>query len=874
VRDWKLTATDPLTLRFAADGRLSRTDYTDDQVWELELGQGDVPALSIQTQYGGRVGLARLIPLLVFPDRAVFEAAGYAEPFHLRHFAPNYAKLSARPTPELGLEFDLWVMDSHVVGGLFTFHNLTQVEQSFRLELIPQVAREGRQPNLKLIELNDALEAVSFGTLVNINPVLTLEHSERSHEVQASSPKLSAALTIAPGASVAVRWVHAGFATLEKSASEALRWLRADWQNAFELIEKLNATLPSIETGDEALDALLAFKMQTVLRSYLGSVGKLPYPAPVATRLPTQGYSASAGVEAPGQTAQLLWLVAPTTALLAPDLARGALRNMLAARTSDGFIDWKLGLGGQRSNLLAFPLLASTAWAIYEITEDKHFLTEVLPGLTEFFLRWFARDTDKDRDGAPEWTNAQQAVQGESAIYNRFRRWAANVDIGKVETPELLALLLQEADALTKIEQTVGRKTSGLSPIPLKYDALRKHLATLWNETQGRFGLRDRDTHVQSAAVQIFTGKGDEWFSSAATLEPTSRLVIRVIGGQSHAPTMTVQIEGEGAEGKPLKETIPLAGFTWYYGFGSAVSENCYTRVTYVKVEGLSKAFNWELSTADLTGEALPHYLPLRSVENYQPFVERLLAHYRHAAGLAMSADPHLEADNPNHHAEILWNALIIDALLERGEAEAANALIESILKTELEALRNGKAFRGSYHAETGAPFGENDDLNGLFPLHLVLKAAGVRIVNNRRVWAGGSYALAQPITIRQYGVTVTRSASGTHVQFPTGKTVEVGTEWQLIEDDLPVAPPEPAPETPPIAAESIEPTFAVAPEAVPEVIPETVPALVPPTAEHTIPVQTQRDPTTEVDITHIDFSPGDPNAPPRTYKIKVNRSK
>lgn len=856
MRDWNLTVTDPLTLRLAADCRLSRTDYMDDQVWELEFGHGDEPALSIQTQYGGRVGLARMIPMLVFPDRAIFEAAGYTEPFQLRRFAPNYAKLSARPTPEVALELDLWVMDSHAVGGLFTLTNLSQVEQSLRLELIPQVAREGRKPDLKLIGLNDALEAVSFGALVNINPVLVLEHSENSHLVQAATPKLSAALTIPPGEKITLRWVHAGHSTLEKSASEALRWIHSDWANAFDLIDKVNATTPVIETGDPALDALFAFKMQTVLRGYLGASGKLPYPSPVATRLPAHGYGTTTGMDAQGQTAQLLWLIAPTTALLAPDLARGAVRNMLAVRTPEGWIDWKPGLGGQRANMQAMPLLAATAWAIYEITEDKHFLSEVLPGLTEFFLRWFGRDLDKDRDGAPEWSNALQAAQSESALYNRFRRWSANIDISKVESPDLLALLIQEAAALTKIEQTVGRKTSGLSPIPLKYDALRKNLATLWDTKEGRFGLRDRDTHQQPVGVSIFSGKGDEWFSENVPLYPANRLVIRVLGGQSTPPSITIQIEGENAEGKPLRETIPLSGFTWYYGFGSAVSENIYSRLTYLKVEGLSKAFTWEAATVDLTGEALPHYLPIRTAENLQPLLERLMGHYRHAAGLAMSADPRLEADNPNRHIDMFWNAQLIDALLERGEADTARELIESLLKTELTTLQKEHAFRGSYHAETGAPFGEGDDLNGLFPLHLVLKAAGVRIVNSRRVWAGGKFALAQPITVRQHGVTVTRAETGTHVEFPTGKTVEVDGEWQLIEDstatiELPLPAP---PESVPAPSDAIPPA------------PETPPS------EQSIPVQTQRDPTTEVDITHIDFSPGDPDAPPRTFKIKVNR--
>jgi len=41
MRDWFLTWDDPLALRIAADTRLTPTDYTDDQSWELALNGGE-----------------------------------------------------------------------------------------------------------------------------------------------------------------------------------------------------------------------------------------------------------------------------------------------------------------------------------------------------------------------------------------------------------------------------------------------------------------------------------------------------------------------------------------------------------------------------------------------------------------------------------------------------------------------------------------------------------------------------------------------------------------------------------------------------------------------------------------------------------------
>jgi hypothetical protein len=63
LRRWLLSR--PYALPLAADARLSSTDYHDDQVWELSPGVpgSDAPALVLQTRYGGRVGLASLVPL-------------------------------------------------------------------------------------------------------------------------------------------------------------------------------------------------------------------------------------------------------------------------------------------------------------------------------------------------------------------------------------------------------------------------------------------------------------------------------------------------------------------------------------------------------------------------------------------------------------------------------------------------------------------------------------------------------------------------------------------------------------------------------------------------------------------------------------------
>src|SRR5262249_11293772 len=179
---------------------------------------------------------------------------------------------------------------------------------------------------------------------------------------------------------------------------------KTDWDTALGQIERINEATPIFETGNADWDAALAFGSQLVMRSFIGPTGQLPYPSFVSARIPSRGFSprgdgSDQGWQWSGQSAALGFLATPAAAMIAPDLARGVVRNALAVQQADGWIDNKPGLGGQRSRELSLPLLATTAWRVYEATEDRNFVAEVLPGLQRFFERWFQADMDRDHDG-------------------------------------------------------------------------------------------------------------------------------------------------------------------------------------------------------------------------------------------------------------------------------------------------------------------------------------------------------------------------------------------------------------------------------------------------------------------------------------------
>ncbi|MCC6805200.1 MAG: hypothetical protein IT319_20135, partial [Anaerolineae bacterium] len=526
---WQLTPDDPFAPQLAADARLSATDYLDDQVWELALGTPGNPALALQTNYGGRVGLASLVPLWRVDNRPVYEYQAYASPPVITAFAPGYAQATARITPKLALRAEFWVIESHVVGARLTVKNSgAALELGF--DLIAFAAAQGKELKFQTVTLPPGNgHALIPGKVGNLTPAIVLENGKSS-----SPNTLSASLKIPANGQVIVRWVHAGLTTANASVDLALQRLWQSWNAPLRRINKAAQAIPDIETGDEATDATIAFAYQQAIQSFLKPTARLPYASFVTTRQPGRGYSLRGdGTDHPrgwsGQNPTLAYLSALALAPIDAELAQGVVRNYLAVQRSDGWIDWKPGLAGQQANMLCLPILARLAWGVWQYSEDDAFLKEVYPGLLRFFERWLA--CDSDGDGFPEWLTESQTGYPFMPSFALGLPWGQNAEIKYFETPDLLAYLLSEAISLREIAYYL-RLEADEQRLKARADELAARLEGLWNPTERRYAYRDRDTHLTTGSVSVLQdGRGDADHILAQQLAPPNRLIVEVTGG-------------------------------------------------------------------------------------------------------------------------------------------------------------------------------------------------------------------------------------------------------------------------------------------------------------------------------------------------------
>jgi hypothetical protein len=156
--------------------------------------------------------------------------------------------------------------------------------------------------------------------------------------------------------------------------------------------------------------------------------------------------------------------------------------------------------------------------------------------------------------------------------------------------------------------------------------------------------------------------------------------------------------------------------------------------------------------------------------------------------------DPNFDPSNAEGSGGIwpFWTTLMGEALIEAGHMDKATDLLKRLLKVQIETLKHQRHFTEFYHSDELTGLGEPGHLDGIIPLHFLLRVIGIRIISGGKVWIGGKFVWGQPITVTQHGVVVRRSREGTHITFPSGyqANLTADADWQEIVDPHPVLLP------------------------------------------------------------------------------------
>ncbi len=807
MRRQSIDASAPFEYYLAADARNSRTNFADDQAWTIRLGRRDEAALAFQTQFGGRAGLVSLVPMWRRAGALVYQHQHYDQRPAITGFAPNLLRVEAAPYPDLRLDARFWAMESCAAGGEFSLTNTGADPIALQFELFGNAIINSRKVRLNVLTLADGTLALHLGQIGNINPVVVLEGaSGQIYGARIGSPKIGRVLTLPPGQTMRLPFVAAGLEDMRDSFSLAMNWMSRPWAPHFERIARDAAAMPRISTGNDDWDRVIDLSCAQLVKAFMRPTEHLPHASIVASRAGNRGWSRRGDgadhIRAwAGQDPTLAYPAAQAIVTIDPDLAKGLVRNYLAAKDETGFVDRQPGLGGQRQGLLMTPLLARLSWRVFQHTGDSAFLREIYPGLVAFLGRWLHGDMDADDDGAPEWRSERQMGYVAFPTFGRGQYWAQGADITQTETPDLLAYLISEADALRQIAAELG-ETDGAEILAMQLEMMQAKLEEFWDGERYRY--RDRDSHLSAEAENLLhRGAGDQLHELDHALKMPARVVVRVVGGLSQKPRIKLKLEGKDENGADCRIDAPAEAFDWRDRQGVYTTAKPLSYVSRIKIEGLSRVYKVFASTIDSgrldVNALMPLICPNLPPERAAALVALALdeAHFLRPMGLTMvsAKDRNFDPSNARGGGGIwmYWLSLIGEGMIEAGYRPEATALVKRMLAGLARVLSREGKLSQFYHADEAKGSGEDHHIGGMVPLSLLHEVLGARILAPDRVLVGGEFTWGEAFTIEQHGVVLRRDARETRIEFPSGaaQTFPADAPPRLVVDPTPLPPAE-----------------------------------------------------------------------------------
>jgi len=779
MQEWSLRAGDPLNLILAADVRLSEPNYVNDHVWELELGSGDPPALSLRTTYGLRARSNRIFPRFTEAGTTVTSLSEFAIQPIVRACYPNFLELTFFPFEELEVTYEIRVPDSNTISGRITLVNRSIEARRPRLEmcaaLVPLDGHAFSHTQMQMVN-------VLVGQTSGLVPLLFLTGGPLPGP--GPQPSLMLDLTLAPGDSRQLTWVQAA-TNQHQTSFDAARLIAAHpWDAERARIELVNAgDALEIQTGDVEWDAALAFSQNTALSQFFPGNKHLPYPSFVQARGPDNGHSHKGdGTDYPvawnGQSPLHTYYLSSVLSA-APALIMGLLRNFLSTQAEDGIVDGKPGLGGQRARYQCMPILASLAWELFDKIQDVDFLEEVFPKLLKFFWAWFSPKNDRDNDGIPEWAHLLQTGYEENPMFDTWNPWSQGADITSIYNPALLAMLYREGQALIQMAKQLDQKDE-TNLVKKQMDILKATLDKAWNPRTALYSYRDRETGVHTSGKILGRQRGSGTIRLKQTFEPPIRLLIEVQSKDPGVKRPQVIISEFVTKGE--NEVITGGQFKLRSGGMVATSQQVHEKIGRVQIKGAGTNDKVIVRRLDYSLEdhtlLLPLWAGFPDDQQAQVMLERTVSdaqRFERPYGIpACPAVPNAEAEIVCSSVYLPWNLLICEGLLTYGFREDAARLIVHLMTGIIQNLKQKRAFYQRYHSETGQGIGERNAVSGLAPVGLFMQVLGVQVLSPTRVRLEGENPFPWPVTIKHKGLKIVRGLDRTEVRFPNGKSMVV----------------------------------------------------------------------------------------------------
>ncbi len=786
MRQWNLTNAQPYSLTLAADARLTSIDYFNDHIWRCSLQGGEPPTLMVFTTFGLRARAMRIFPIFIENDRQVYDPQDFFKPPCIQTALPNYLNLLFHPFQGIEAILELLVPHSHVLLGRVKVSNQSEKNREIVLQIAAQLFPN---PGEHLTHKEFRATKILAGKTYNLFPVIFIQGG--ADFAKGSFPALQKRLSLPHHHDEIITWAHVAEDSIEASFDKARSFATFNWSAEVARLEMLNRSILNFYTANPEWDASLFFSQKEALNLFVNAPPAHPHISFVSIRHVDQGFSRRGDGNDythfwSGQTPLEVFHLANIMLPSSPEIIRDLVDNFLSIQREDGFIDLKPGMSGQRSQVLATPLLSELAWRVHLRLGDIDWLKKAYPILMRLIRFWFSPENDRDADGIPEWTHPMQLGLFNHPLYTSALEDSLHLDISKTETPSLCAFLYNECQVLLRM----AKKLSIEEDYPFLETCMlrmQKAIQGMWNEEYGLFMDWDRDTHLSQPSIYLGDVQPNETLFLNFEFHTPQRILLQVTSPDLRPPDFTLVIHVTGISGKPRIIQISSKDFLWEVHQGYFSSDWVVTGIEKIELIAQDaliqcKVLTYGTLNANLTG-ILPWWAGVEVSEEINTrILQTILDAEKFWQPFGMPLCPlgdKISNPQPFHHVNMLWNTFCLEGLIRRGFIREASFLFTKLLNVSSRALKQNKCFSSWYDATEGYGRGEHNELSGLLPVSTFLDLLGVHFRSDDQIYLEPTFPFSENITIQYKGLTILRGKEKTTINFPNGQSV-------IIENDHP----------------------------------------------------------------------------------------
>ena len=775
MREWSIKFGDPTSLVLCADARLSETSYVNDQIWELKLGGGDPPALSFQTTFGLRACSFRLFPRISEGDMQIVDPLEFFRAPIIRNILPNYILLDFSPIIDVDVVLEYWVPHSQNCCGRITVINQGSQERNLRINWIGQLSPNGGE-RMAVSEIQNV--TVLTGKTGNLNPILFLSGGPLPGS--GTYPSLSNEIFLKSKEKFQVTWSQSALPETNEAFNLARSFAARKWDAEIARLELISSNQMEIYTGNQDWDAAIMFSQKIAINLICSPTSSLPFSSFVESKTIDQGFSLIGnGVDhnylwngqSPLETFFLSSVLLPSHL----SIVEGLLKNFLSIQEESGFIDWKPGLAGQRSKLLATPILSSLAWDIFEYNQDRTFIEEVFDPLAKFVNFWLSSEKDRDRDGYPEWDHPFQIGLDDHPVYSYNQHEYFGLEINTSECPSLGALLYQECKNLSKMANILDRPEA-FHYFTEKAEFFKNEVNKFWDLELGCYLDHDRDNHNRQPPQQILIEqRGPRKISIRRKFKKAIRLQISIITESDFSRKPLITINGTDSQNNPIADLIQSGKFKWLPGKGYSTTQKTFMSIKWIVIENVEKNDTVRIEIIGLDNLDISQLLPLWAGIPLDEPAQQLID------GSVLNPDRFLvpyglqryiisinqEFSLKNSWTHIPLSQMVLTGLIGYGFRIQANDIFLRIMNGIIQNLKKEGGFRRYYDIKSGMGNGEKDHLGGIVPIKLFMELLGVRVISPREVRVEGNSPFPWPVKIFFKGLKIYRDHQKTTIIFP-----------------------------------------------------------------------------------------------------------